>query len=126
MKSEKSLFIKILVWCYEKQENGFLMTELEESFNLTPKQKEWLQKAFRSNMSSSENLIDHLSYQDSSDQHRFFITEKGINLALNHLNYEESNKVGLRAEKIALASILIGAIVGLLQVAIAIVQLYAK
>jgi hypothetical protein len=59
---EEGLYLKILVWAYKRQESGFTWGNLEKEFSLTLKQKEWVQKIFRSNTPQSENLIDHLSY----------------------------------------------------------------
>ncbi|MFA4827540.1 MAG: hypothetical protein WC596_04835 [Candidatus Shapirobacteria bacterium] len=64
MKTDDTLYIKILVWAYRKQEAGFTWGDLEKEFNLNTAQLNWVQKVFRSNMPASENLIDHLSYNE--------------------------------------------------------------
>jgi len=120
MKTEESLYIKILIWAYKKQDVGFSMKELEEKFNLSPEQKQWVLKVFRSNLPSSENLFDHLIYNDTKNEHLFVITSKGTSAAVEYLNLREAKQSARRAEKIALTAIIIGVIVGIAQIVMAI------
>lgn len=110
----------ILLWAYDRQESGFTWGDLETAFNLTPKQKEWVQKVFRSNMPAAENLIDHMSYDGRADSHLFVITAKGTTAAIQYLNLNEAQNSGKRAECIAIIAIIIGIVVGLAQIAITI------
>lgn len=114
-KIEESLYIKILVWSYEKQESGFYWEELEKKFELNEKQKQWVLKVFRSNTPSANNLIDHF-YNSGENQHLYFITDKGTSVAIDYLNLKEAQKNSRRAEKIALWAIAITAIVGIIQI----------
>ena len=113
MDTEESLYIKILVWAYEKQESGFTWKDLEDAFSLNKEQMQWVQKIFRSNTPASENLIDHI-HNSQTDEHTYFITAKGTSAAVDYLNLKEAKKSSKRAEKIALAAIIIGAIVGII------------
>lgn len=116
MKTEETLYIQILIWAYRKQDAGFRWEELKTKFNLTPEQDQWALKVFRSNMPASDNLIDHLIYNTQRDEHLFFITSKGTSAAIDYLNLKEAERSGKRAEKIALAAIVIGIIVGIVQI----------
>ncbi len=120
MKTEESLYVKILIWAYEKQNVGFTMKELEEKFNLSPEQEQWVLKVFRSNLPSSENLFDHLSYNDVKNEHLFVITAKGTSAAIEYLNLREAKKSAKRAEKVALVAIIVGILVGITQIIITI------
>jgi hypothetical protein len=122
MKTEESLYIKVLLWAYYRQESGFTWGELHEEFHLSEEQKRWIEMIFRSNMPSSENLIDHI-YNSSSDTYQYFITAKGTSAAIQYLNLKEAESSGKRAEKIALAAIGIGVLVGIAQI---LVQLCIK
>lgn len=124
METEESLYIKILIWAYEKQDVGFSMEELEEKFNLSPEQKQWVLKVFRSNLPSSENLFDHLSYSGNKNEHLFVITSKGTSAAVEYLNLKEAKRSAKRAEKIALTAIIISVIVGIVQIITAICYRY--
>lgn len=123
MKTEQSLYIRILIWAYNRQESGFTWGDLQNEFSLNPRQLEWVQKVFRSNMPQSDNLIDHLSYNDEKDSHQFVITAKGTSAAIEYLSLREAKKSGRRAEKVAIVAIAIGVIVGIAQV---IIQIYFR
>lgn len=119
--TEKTLYIRILIWAYNKQEKGFSWQELKLAFNLNHDQEEWVLKIFRSNMPASENLIDHLSYNNDDKNHLYVITAKGTSAAIDYLNLKESEKNSKRAENIAIAAIAIGIFVGLVQVIVTII-----
>jgi len=120
-KAEEDLYIRVLLWSHEKQETGFTWEDLTNEFKLNNKQLQWVQKIFRSNMPSSENLIDHLFYQN--DEHTFVITAKGTSAAVQYLNLKEAERSGKRAEYIAWTAISVGVIVGAIQIIIGFLQL---
>lgn len=122
MKTEDTLYIKILIWAYQRQEAGFSWGDLKTEFGLSSAQEQWVQKIFRSNMPASDNLIDHLSYNEQKDSHLFVITSKGTSAAIEYLNLMEAKISSKRAEKIALVAIVIGATVGVFQIIIAFCQ----
>jgi hypothetical protein len=123
METDESLYIKILIWAYYRQEKGFSWGDLTKEFNLTSEQELWVQKIFRSNMPASDNLFDHLSYNRDKDSHLFVITSKGTSAAIDYLNLKEAEKSGRRAERIAIAAIVIGIIVGVAEI---LIQLFSK
>jgi hypothetical protein len=113
MKTEEGLYIRILIWAYNRQESGFTWDDLKREFELNSDQEQWVQKIFRSNMPTGDNLIDHLDYARGHDIHTLVITSKGISAAVQYLNLKEAEGNGKRAEKIAIASIIIGILVGI-------------
>ena len=117
-KTEDSLYIKILVWVYKRQEDGFSWADMKNEFNLTPGQEQWALKVFRSNMPASENLVDHLSYNEKGEEHLFVITAKGTSAAVDYLNLKEAEKSGKRATYIAITAIIIGVLVGITQIVV--------
>jgi len=118
--TEKTLYIRILIWAYNKQEKGFTRQELKEAFDLNNDQGLWVEKIFHSNMPTSENLIDHLDYKGNANSQLFIISAKGTSAAIDYLNLKEAEKSSKRAEKIAIISIAIGVIVGLAQIIVTI------
>ena len=118
MKTEETLYIKILVWAYSRQEQGFTWGDLKTEFKLTAEQEQWVQKIFRSNMPVADNLFDHLSSNSETNPHLFVITSKGTSAAIDYLNLKEAEKTGRRAEKIAITAIIIGAVVGIAEIII--------
>lgn len=115
MNTEESLYVKILIWAYDRQESGFKWKDLEGAFSLNQEQMRWVQKIFRSNMPAGENLIDHI-YNSHTEEHLYFITAKGTSAAVDYLNLKEAKKNSKRAERIALAAIFIGVVVGTAQI----------
>ncbi len=118
MKTEETLYIKILVWAYNRQEAGFTWGDLQKEFQLNKEQEQWVLKVFRSNMPIGDNLIDHLGYDQERSIHRYVITSKGTSVAVDYLNLKEAEKSGRRAEKIAMVAIIVGVIVGIAQIAV--------
>lgn len=118
MKIEDALYIRILIWTYQRQEIGLSWGDLKKEFQLNTAQEQWVQKVFRSNMPASENLIEHLNYSDRGNEHLFVITAKGTSAAIEYLNLKEAERSSKRAEKIAKFAILIGIIVGMFQIII--------
>lgn len=116
MQVQEGLYIKILIWAYNRQESGFTWADLKKEFNLTSGQEQWVQKVFRSNLPAAENLIDHLTYNVDKNEHLMVITAKGVSAAIQYLNLKEAERSGKRAEIIALFAIGIGVVVGIAQI----------
>ncbi|MDP2668742.1 MAG: hypothetical protein Q8P07_02810 [bacterium] len=116
MKIEETLYIKILIWAYKRQEAGFAWEELTKEFQLSFAQEQWVIKIFRSNVQASDNLIDHLSYNENNNEHRYVITSKGTSAAIGYLNLKEAERSGKRAERVAWVAICTGIVVGAFQI----------
>lgn len=116
MKIEDSLYIKILLWIYEKQNAGFIWKDMKKEFELNSSQEQWVNRMFRSSMSVDENLFDILN--NRPNEPIFAITAKGVSVAIAYQHLKEAKESSKRAEKIALAAIAIGVVVGLVQIII--------
>lgn len=114
--SRPSLYIRILIWAYNKREKGFIWRELYEDFNLDDEKKLWVQKIFYSNMPVADNLVDYIGQAGYKNENNLVMTAKGISAAVDYLNLKQAEKSGKRAEKIAVTAIVIGVIVGLAQI----------
>jgi hypothetical protein len=101
MKTEKTLYIRILIWAYNKQEDGFTWDELKKEFSLTQNQSDWVNTVFRE---YGNELISILPYKKD---HIYTITAKGTSAAISYLNLKEAERSGKRAEKIAWVAIII-------------------
>lgn len=82
-----------------------------------------MQKIFRSNMPTSDNLFDNLDYSEERKEHPLVITSKGTSAAIEYLNLKEAERSGKRAEHIAWVAIATGIIVGVFQIMIGLFQL---
>lgn len=119
--TEESLYIKILIWAYEKQDIGFSFTELTEKFKLSNDQRKWVVKVFLPSSQVADNLFDFID-SDNNDT-RYVVTSKGTSAAVEYLNLKETKRSAKRAENIALVAITIGIIVGILQIVVGILQI---
>jgi len=123
VKTEETLYIKILIWAYKKQETGFLFKDLKKEFGLNSAQEQWVENVFFPSESISENLIDRLSYNEEDNDSLFVITAKGTSAAIEYLNLKEAERSSKRAEKIAKIAIFVGIIVGVFQIIMSALQL---
>ena len=108
--SKESLYIKILVWAFNRHEDGFIEEDLFNELNLSAEQKEWYLKTFRPSHIASDNLIGNLEY--INDQHIFTLTAKGTSAAIAYLELQEAKRTAKKANYLAVVSIFI-AVAGL-------------
>jgi hypothetical protein len=124
MKTEESLYIKILIWSYNKSSTGFTHEELEKEFKLKEGDGEAYKmylKLFRNGTINNPSLIDEYKYVN--EKHYYCLSEKGMSAAIGYLDLKEAQKSGKRAEKISIVAIIIGVIVGIVQI---ITQIFYK
>ncbi|MDO9183246.1 MAG: hypothetical protein Q7U04_12605 [Bacteriovorax sp.] len=117
---KNNLYIKILVWAYDRHELGFTEKEIFDEFKLSKDQINCYVKLFRSSYNVGDNLIGHIKNREEGDL--YSLTALGISAAVDYIGLEEARKSGKRAERIALFSIFIGVTVGVAQIAISIIQ----
>jgi hypothetical protein len=118
MKTEESLYIKILLWAYDNSVQGFSEQELFEKFEITPGSVDYklYLKFFRDGNSSSGNpaIIDHF---DTRNNISFWcLTEKGMSAAIDYLDLKEARESSKEAKRLAMWSIWIAVIVGIFQI----------
>ena len=112
MNNKESLYIKILLWAYEKSTDGFTENELFENFQLDRLGlRGWYLKVFRE---SSSLIIDN--FKNVSDVSYWCLTARGMSNAVNYLELKETQKSGKRGEHIALWAIGVSIVVGLVQI----------
>ena len=104
MKKGETLFIEILVWAYNKGEDGFVWDEMRKKFNLSQAQDDWALVVFRQ---FNNELLSIAPYKK---EHAYIITEKGIPLAINYLNLKEAEKTSKIAIFIAILSVVVSII----------------
>jgi len=126
MKDFNTLYFEILIWAYEKLHNGFTLRDIKSNFQLTDTQLQWVMKVFRSNYPQTDNLFNLLIYNEKEHEEYLILTSKGISTAVSAMQYlhlKEVEKNSQRAEKIAKIAILVGIIVGIVQIVIGLLQL---
>jgi hypothetical protein len=116
---QNGLYTKVLVWAYEKSEQGFTEPELFDTFDLNDQNlKQWYLKVFRD---SPSLLINNINLSSESIA-RWSLTALGMSYAVSYLGLKEVEKGSKRAEKIAYWSIGIVAVIGLVQILIAVIE----
>lgn len=114
MENKESLYIKILLWAYEKSIDGFTEEELFETFNLKALElRGWYLKVFRE---SSHLIIDN--FKNIKEISYWCLTARGMSYAVNYSELKETQKSGKRAERIALWAITVSVVVGVVQIVV--------
>lgn len=116
MENKESLYIKILIWAYEKSIDGFTEEELYKAFDLNePSLSGWYLKVFR----DSPNLLIN-NFKTIGDKSYWCLTAEGMSNAINYLELKETQKGSKRAENIALWAIIVSSFVGMVQIMISV------
>ena len=133
---ERDLYTRILVWAYEKGNNGFTEEELKERFNLSKNNNElfsWYIRMFghrtvtdysrfpESLMAqrSRNALTEHLTHRTEGEY--WGLTQKGYEAVINLLLLQDAKNSAEDANKLAQWAIWIGIIVGLAQIVVNII-----
>ena len=120
ISTEETLYIKILIWAYEKADAGFTKKELQDFFNLDDKQIDWQLRLFEP-LNFNERLISR--YQNREESDLFALTDKGMAAAVRYIELKNTVEGSKRAEKIAKVAIGIGIIVGVVEIIVSLLQL---
>lgn len=119
LKTGSSHYIKVLLWAYEQAEKGFTREDLQIAFNLDNAQLEWVLKDFMP-INKSDWLIGSYS---NLKMDTLALTGKGMSEAVRYLELQEAKEDGRRAEKIAIIAVIIGIVVGIVEIMIGLLQL---
>ena len=111
-KKTEDLYIRVLMWAYEKQETGFTWEEMKKHFDLNNLQENWVRKIFLTASDQDRKFLEHLRNDDtvSPNQHYYSLNEKGINTAINYKALTSAEKNSNTALTIAIIGIFLTAI----------------
>lgn len=115
-KTDESLYIKILLWTYKKQESGFTQQEMFNAIKIEENKKMWVVNMFFSSAQGERPLIGHLISEAGVDY--FSLTERGMAASIDYMELKEAQAGGKRATTIAVISIIIGVVVGIAQIVV--------
>lgn len=109
MKTDESLYIRILLWAYKKSADGFSEQELLTENKITPGSVDYklYLKLFKGgdNVSGNPSMIDQFDIKN--DVGYWCLTEKGMSSAVDYLDLKETQKNSKQAFWIAISSIII-------------------
>ncbi len=118
MKTEESLYIKVLIWTYNNSVNGFTEQNLLDQFKIDVGSNEYKQylKFFRngSDFNGNPPLIDDFNNKDGISY--WCLTDRGMSAAIDYLDLKEARENSRQAMYIAIGSLIIATAVGIAQI----------
>ncbi len=115
-----TLYTDILVWAFEKQQSGFIKSELDAKFN--PKNESWkalyITQIFFNGTNDSPPLISSIYYNDVLNQHYYALTKSGMAAAVDYIELHDARQSSKSAKWYAIIAIGISIIVGIAQILI--------
>ncbi|PIR46873.1 MAG: hypothetical protein COV07_02000 [Candidatus Vogelbacteria bacterium CG10_big_fil_rev_8_21_14_0_10_45_14] len=108
-KSLEDLYIRVLLWAFQRQEAGFTWKELIDNFQLNSLQEIWVRKIFLTVSDHDRKFFEHLRTGDAttfSTEH-YSLNEKGVTAALNYKSLAHAEKTSSSAITIATISMLL-------------------
>ena len=93
-KAEEDLYIRVLLWAHERQENGFTWEEMKKNFNLSSMQEIWIRKIFLTSNDQDRKFIEALRNDETIRPNQYFysLNEKGITASINYKNLAHAEK----------------------------------
>lgn len=130
MKTEESFYVQILLWAYDKTAAGvgFTENELLTHFDLKngsgEKYRLYL-KLFRDGTNDNHPVIDHFynKQTETGEVGYWCLSDKGMASAIDYIDLKEARESSKSAKAIAVWSIGIAIVVGILQILVALLQL---
>ncbi|MBU4511700.1 hypothetical protein KKD19_00440 [Patescibacteria group bacterium] len=115
-KSNKKLYIRILLWAYKKGQSGFTQPELFEAFRLDskPKLKIWVTKVFFRSNDNDRGPIDILELKEDGNTNLYTLTDKGMSATVDYLELRQARRGGYIATGIGVAAVVIAIWTGVL------------
>ena len=110
METENSLFIKVLVWAYNRKQNVFTTSELFKELNLNPTEKDWVMNTF---VYAPQNSYPLFSVFKPQNENGYLLSDRGMSIVLNYLGLKETRESSKQAMKIATWSLYIAIVVGI-------------
>ncbi len=114
-KPKNSIYVKTLLWAYEKQHIGFTKEEMKSGLGLTDQEWVWINWMFTNGLGGAAPLIWSISGNEDYGK-IFYLSADGIAAAVDYLELKEAQEGGRRATWIAITAIIIGVLVGLAQI----------
>jgi len=115
-----SLYIKALLWAYEKRDVGFMKQEMKKELNISDEEWPWVSWMLFNGLNGDSPLAYPISNEFTgkhyTDHNQFFLTASGTSAVIDYLELKEAQEGGKRATRIAIASIIISILVGLAQI----------
>lgn len=111
MKQEKEkLYIKTLIWAFDKHQNGFTLDELRMSIGLGDDDWVWWREMFITTNGNDRKLIDLYRRDVDGSFDRYTLNDKGMAIVIDYIALQEARLSGRRALWFAGVSIFFGVV----------------
>jgi hypothetical protein len=118
MNTEKSLYIRALLWASDRGSVGFTMDELRATVTEDEGEWLWVQRMLLGEINGDPPLIFHLGTHNNSTEWRYYLTGSGAARVLDYLELKEARGSSKKATYIAIGSLSIAILVGIAQIVI--------
>lgn len=118
MKDGEKLYIKTLLWAYEKQGEGFTLEELKGNLGFNDREWEWWRKTFVTSNDNDRKLIDYFHYEEDGNRHRYTLNDKGMAAVVDYIELKEARESSKRAMYIAVASLALATIMSIASIVV--------
>ena len=119
-KVEKSIYVRTLLWAYEKQHRGFTKDEMRRALELNEEEWAWIHWMFFNGLGGAAPLIWSIPTEVRTDGRRFgeayYLSAAGVSAAVDYLELKEAQESGRRGFLLALVAIIISVVVGIAQI----------
>lgn len=114
MNKNQHIYIRVLLWAYNKKISGFTRAQLNKELDLNKTEQSYVTKIFFNRPNGDSPVFFHTGSSDGEDYYE--LTDKGVSSAVDYLELQQAIKGGRTAMLIAIISILISIIVGVVQI----------
>lgn len=104
-EQKEGLYIRILLWAYEKQETGFTRRELEERFAPTTELRAWISDVFFWGNNNDRPLIKQFTTIENIGY--YTLTDKGISSAVDYIELQHAIRGGKIAASIGIVALIV-------------------
>jgi hypothetical protein len=125
---ENTLYVKTLLWAYDKGSNGFSKDEWRKELDISGKDWKWIDWMFTNGLNGAPPLIWSVSNTEEYGK-VFYLSADGVAAAVDYLELQEARKSSQEAKKssesatwYATVAIWISIVLGLIQIGIAYLQ----
>lgn len=119
MKTNDSLYIKILLWAYEHHD-GFCEQDLIDEFKLRDEdwKYRWFLTIFKNGTNDNTPMMVHMYNKKVgvNEVGYWGLSEKGMSAVIDYLELSEARKNSRQAMWIAIGSLMLATIVGIAQI----------
>lgn len=110
------LYIRALQWASDRGSVGFKMGELKAAVAEDEGEWVWVVRMMTGEINGDPPLIFHLGPRHQGGEYTYFLTGSGASALLDYLELKEARESSRQAMYIAIGSLMVATIVGIVQI----------